>query len=146
MNYQQQNAAKAATVVQENNKINMEQLKVKALHDKVIIKRIDLQQVSKGGIILGQEVEKERDTEFGKVVAVGPGKQVDGTGIIPTTSKVGDIVSFMSKIPRRVMLKGQEFYILRESDVDFINEDEEIQEVRYEKSTSDYDNLSVAIN
>lgn len=121
--------------------MNIEKLSVEVLHDKIVIRRVEVEQRTKGGLILGQEVEKERETGFGQVVAVGEGKQVDGTGVIPTKSKVGDIVTFLERIPRRVQYKGEVFYILRESDVDFIVRDEDVHIGKYE-TTSDEEHYS----
>lgn len=87
-----------------------------AYHDRVIIKKIDLEFKTKGGLFLG-EIEKERETCFGRVVAVGKGKQVDSQGIIPTISKIGDIVVCNERIPIKMNIAGELLYFLRESDV-----------------------------
>lgn len=107
---------------------------IEMLHDKLLIKRIEVEQKSEGGIILGQEVEEERETVFGRVLEVGPGKQVDGTGIIPTRCQRGDIVSFSARMPRRIVYKGEELHIIRESEIDARYIDEDLVEVRYEVS------------
>lgn len=112
-------------------------MKVKMLHDKLLIKRVEVEQKTQGGIILSSEPEGERETIFGQVVSVGPGKQVDGTGIIPTVCKEGNIISCMGRIPRRIVYMGEEFHILRESDVDAIFEDRDIEIKRYEASSTE---------
>jgi chaperonin GroES len=117
-------------------------MKIEVLDDRVVIKRIDLEAKTESGIILGNEVEKDRDTGYGKVVAVGEGKRVIATGdLIPTKTKVGDIIAFNDRQPLKTYFKGEEFGILRESDVFFIVRDESVTEVAYEKATTDYDNL-----
>lgn len=73
-------------------------MKIKPLSDQVFIQRVYLtEQKTASGIIIVQEDEDQqvRDTIFGRVIAVGPGKQVDGTGPINHGINVGDIVVYV---------------------------------------------------
>lgn len=85
-------------------------------HDRIIFRKIDLDFKSRGGLFLG-EIEKERETVYGKVVAVGPGKQVDSAGIIPVTTEVGDIIVCSERIPTKLNIGGELLHVIRESDV-----------------------------
>jgi chaperonin GroES len=114
-------------------------MNLEALHDKLIIRKIALEKKTAGGLILGSEIEKERETAFGRVLFAGEGKQIDGTGLIPTKTKVGDIIAFNEKMPRRVTYLGEQMYIIRESDVDFIVRDENINEKPYELEGYEFD-------
>lgn len=115
-------------------------MNLEALHDKLIIKKIDLEIKTETGIILGSEIEKDRETGYGRVLFAGQGKQVDGTGLIPIKSKIGDIIAFNEKMPRRVTYLGTQMYIIRESDVDFIVRDENITEKPYTLEGYEFDN------
>jgi len=67
-------------------------LNIRPLSDRVVIKRLPHEEKSKGGIIIPDSASEERG-QTGKVVAVGPGRFIDGE-IVPMTVKVGDIVVF----------------------------------------------------
>jgi chaperonin GroES len=91
---------------------------MKPIHDRIVTIKITPEQKSKGGLILVQsEVDQNRDTCYGKVLHVGDGKQVDGTGKLPMTVKVDDIIVFNERIPLKFPHNGIEYLILRESDV-----------------------------
>lgn len=110
--------------------------------DRIIIKKIDIELRTEGGIILGSEVEKERETAFGRVLAVGEGKVIDNTGALPIKTKKGDVIAFNERIPRRFIYLGEQYYILRETDVDFkIGPDDlkEVVEKPYELEGYEYD-------
>lgn len=89
---------------------------MEAYSDRVVIKRIDLEFKRASGIILG-EIESERETLYGKVIEVGPGKQVDTAGAIPMKTKVGDIIVCAVRAPIKINVKGEEYFYLRESDI-----------------------------
>ena len=82
-------------------------VKFRPLHDRVIVKRIQEEEKSAGGIII-PDTAKEKPQE-GKVVAVGPGKQEDGK-VIPLGVKAGDKILFGK-------LDGEEHLIMREDDI-----------------------------
>ena len=89
--------------------------RVRPLHDRVIVRRIEEQdQRSAGGIII-PDTAKEKPQE-GKVVAVGPGKKEDGK-VIAMDVKSGDRVLFGKYAGSEIKLDGEEHLILREEDI-----------------------------
>ena len=89
-------------------------LKVRPLHDRVIVKRIEEEEKSKGGIII-PDTAKEKPQE-GRVVAVGPGKREDGKRI-PLDVKAGDKILFGKYSGAEIKLDGEEHLIMREEDI-----------------------------
>jgi chaperonin GroES len=87
---------------------------VRPLHDRVIVKRIEEQEQTKGGIII-PDTAKEKPQE-GQVVAVGPGRQEDGN-VIPLDVKPGDRILFGKYSGTEVKLDGVEHLIMREEDI-----------------------------
>jgi chaperonin GroES len=88
--------------------------KVRPLHDRLIVKRIEEEEKSSGGIII-PDTAKEKPQE-GKVIAVGSGKREDGK-VIPLDVKVGDRILFGKYAGTEIKLNGEEHLILREDDV-----------------------------
>ena len=88
--------------------------KITPLSDHVLIESLR-EEKKKGGIILPETVEKERQ-EKGKVVAVGPGKIKDGKRA-PLDIKRGDIVLFTKYGPNEIKIDGKEYLIAREEDI-----------------------------
>ena len=89
--------------------------RIRPLHDRVIVKRVDEQeQKSKGGIII-PDTAKEKPQE-GRVVAVGSGKREDGK-VIPLDVKTGDRILFGKYSGSEIKLDGEEHLILREEDI-----------------------------
>ncbi len=89
-------------------------LKVRPLHDRVIVQRIAEEEKTKGGIII-PDTAKEKPQE-GRVVAVGRGKQEDGK-VIPLDVKAGDKILFGKYSGTEIKLNGEEHLILREEDI-----------------------------
>jgi chaperonin GroES len=89
-------------------------MKIKPLGDRVVIQPLK-EEKKKGGIILPETVDKERQ-EQGKVVAVGPGRKEDGKRI-PLEVKKGDIILFTKYGPSEVVVDGQEYLIAEEKDI-----------------------------
>jgi chaperonin GroES len=87
---------------------------MRPLHDRVIVKRIEEEARTKGGIII-PDTAKEKPQE-GKVVAVGPGRQEDGKLIKPEV-KAGDRILFGKYSGTEVKLDGEEHIIMREEDI-----------------------------
>ncbi len=87
---------------------------LKPLSDHVVIEPLK-EEHKKGGIILPDTVHKEKQ-EQGKVVAVGPGKLVDGKRI-PLEVKKGDVVIFTKYGPNEVKVAGKEYLVAREDDI-----------------------------
>ncbi len=88
--------------------------RVKPLHDRIIVKRLEEEDRSKGGIII-PDTAKEKPQQ-GKVIAVGPGRREDGK-VLPLDVKAGDKVLFAKYSGTEFKLDGEEHLILREDDV-----------------------------
>lgn len=108
-------------------------MNLQALSDRVILKKVGIEVRTKSGLFLSAgETEENRDIVFGRVLFVGPGKQLDNTGPIPMTVQVGNLVTFNERIPLRQHYKGEYIYILRESDILYICNDTDIIETDYQ--------------
>lgn len=90
-------------------------MKLKPLNDRILVKRIDSEERTKGGIIIPDSA-KEKPLE-GEVVAAGPGKMMDNGQLKPMSVKVSDRVLFAKYAETEVNLDGQSFLLLREDDV-----------------------------
>jgi chaperonin GroES len=88
--------------------------KIRPLHDRVIVKRIEEEEKTKGGLFI-PDTAKEKPQE-GRVVAVGPGKQDDGK-VIPLGVKAGDKVLFGKYSGTEIKLDGEEHLIMKEDDI-----------------------------
>jgi len=93
----------------------MAKLKFRPLHDRVVVKRIDAEEKSKGGIIIPDTV-KEKPQE-GEVVAVGPGGRDESGKLIPISVKSGERVLFGKWSGTEVKLDGDDLLIMKESDI-----------------------------
>jgi chaperonin GroES len=93
----------------------MAKLKFRPLHDRVVVKRIDAEEKTKGGIIIPDTV-KEKPQE-GEVVAVGPGGRDESGKLTPMGVKAGDIVLLGKWSGTDVKLDGDELLIMKESDI-----------------------------
>jgi chaperonin GroES len=93
----------------------MAKTKFRPLHDRVVVKRIEAEQKTKGGIIIPDSA-KEKPQE-GEVVAVGPGGRDEAGKLIPIDIKVGDKVLFGKWSGTEVRLDGEEVLIMKESDI-----------------------------
>jgi chaperonin GroES len=90
-------------------------MKVRPLHDRLIVKRLEEEEKTKGGIII-PDTAKEKPIE-GKVIAVGKGKiQEDGT-TIPMGVKKGDRILFAKYAGTEVKIDGEDHLIMKEDDV-----------------------------
>ena len=90
-------------------------MKVRPLHDRILVKRIEEGEVRKGGIII-PDTAKEKPQE-GKVVAVGNGKVTEEGKKIPLDVKAGDKILFGKYSGSEVKVDDEEYLILREEDV-----------------------------
>ena len=90
-------------------------MKIQPLHDRVLVKRVESEQKSKGGIII-PDTAKEKPQE-GKVVAVGKGRALDDGTIQEIAVKKGDKILFSKYAGTEVTLAGEEHLIVREDDV-----------------------------
>jgi chaperonin GroES len=93
----------------------MAKLKFRPLHDRVVVKRIEADERSKGGIIIPDSA-KEKPQE-GEVVAVGPGGRDENGKLIVMDLKAGDRVLFGKWSGTEVKLDGDELLIMKESDI-----------------------------
>ncbi|MBN8689840.1 MAG: co-chaperone GroES [Armatimonadetes bacterium] len=90
-------------------------MKLQPLHDRIIVKRADKEQVTASGIFLPDSAQEK--PQRGEVLAVGPGKQLDSGQIAPMDIKVGDFVLYGKYGGTEVTVGGEEFIILRADDV-----------------------------
>jgi chaperonin GroES len=90
-------------------------MKIRPLQDRVIVKRIEEEEKTKGGIII-PDTAKEKPQE-GKVVAVGKGKVNDDGKLTPLDVKVGDKILFGKYSGSEIKLNGEEHLIMREDDI-----------------------------
>jgi chaperonin GroES len=92
-----------------------QEVKIRPLQDRVIVKRIEEEEKSKGGIII-PDTAKEKPQE-GKVVAVGKGKLNDDGKITPLDLKVNDRILFGKYSGSEINIDGEEHLIMREDDI-----------------------------
>ena len=85
------------------------------LHDRVVVRRIDADQKTAGGIII-PDTAKEKPQE-GEVVSVGPGARNDRGELVPTELRAGDRVLFGKWSGTEVKIDGEDLLIMKESDV-----------------------------
>ena len=90
-------------------------LKVKPLADRVVVKPLESPDKTKGGIIL-PDTAKEKPV-VGEIDAVGPGKKSDDGNVVPMELKVGDKILYGKYSGTEVTLEGEEYLIMRESDI-----------------------------
>ncbi len=85
------------------------------LHDRVVVKRLEGEEKTKGGIII-PDTAKEKPQE-GEVVAVGPGARDESGKLVPLDVKAGDRVLFGKWSGTEVKIDGQDLLIMKESDI-----------------------------
>jgi chaperonin GroES len=90
-------------------------MKIRPLHDRILVKRVEEQEVKKGSIII-PDTAKEKPQE-GKVVAVGSGKVGEDGKKIPLDVKAGDRILFGKYSGSEVKVEDEEYLILKEEDV-----------------------------
>ena len=90
-------------------------MKFRPLHDRVVVRRLEGEEKTKGGIII-PDTAKEKPQE-GEVVAVGPGGRDEAGKLIPIDLKVGDHVLFGKWSGTEVKIDGAELLIMKESDI-----------------------------
>jgi chaperonin GroES len=96
-------------------RIVMAKTKFRPLHDRVVVKRVEAEEKSKGGIII-PDTAKEKPQQ-GEVVAGGPGGRDENGKLIPIDLKAGDRVLFGKWSGTEVKLDGEELLIMKESDI-----------------------------
>ena len=93
----------------------MAKTKFRPLHDRVVVRRIEAEEKTKGGIII-PDTAKEKPQE-GEVIAVGPGGRDESGKLIPIDLKPGNRVLFGKWSVTEVKLDGEELLIMKESDI-----------------------------
>ena len=93
----------------------MAKTKFRPLHDRVVVKRVDAEEKSKGGIII-PDTAKEKPME-GEVVAAGPGARGEDGQVHPLDVKAGDRILFGKWSGSEVKIDGEELMIMKESDI-----------------------------
>ena len=93
----------------------MAKLKFRPLHDRVVVKRIEAEDKTAGGILI-PDTAKEKPMQ-GEIVAVGPGGRDENGKLVPIDVKAGDKVLFGKWSGTEVKLDGDELLIMKESDI-----------------------------
>jgi chaperonin GroES len=93
----------------------MAKTKFRPLHDRVVVRRVESEEKSAGGIII-PDTAKEKPSE-GEVIAVGPGGRDENGKLTPMDVKVGDRILFGKWSGTEVKLNGEELLIMKESDI-----------------------------
>lgn len=89
--------------------------KIRPLHEKVLVRRLEEEEISKGGIIIPDSA-KEKPAE-GEIVAAGKGKITEDGKVLPLDVKVGDKVLFGKYSGSEVKIDGDEYLIMNENDI-----------------------------
>ncbi len=90
-------------------------MKIKPLHDRVLVRRLEEEERTAGGIII-PDTAKEKPTK-GEVVAAGPGARDENGKVQPLDVKEGDVVLFAKWGGTEVTVEGEELLIMKESDI-----------------------------
>jgi chaperonin GroES len=90
-------------------------MKIRPLHDRVIVKRLDEERTSPGGIVI-PDTATEKPIQ-GKIIAVGKGKILEDGHVRPLDVKVGDKILFGKYSGTEVKVDGEEYLVMREEDV-----------------------------
>ena len=93
----------------------MAKMKFRPLHDRVVVKRIDADEKSAGGIII-PDTAKEKPSQ-GEIIAVGPGGRDEAGKLTPIDVKAGDRVLFGKWSGTEVKLDGEDLLIMKEADI-----------------------------
>ncbi len=89
--------------------------KIRPLHNRLIVKRVDEEEKTSGGIIIPDSAKEK--PQQGNVIAVGPGKRDDGGKVVPMDVKAGDRVLFSKYAGTEVKLEGEEHLNISEDEV-----------------------------
>ena len=90
-------------------------MKIRPLHDRVIVKRLEEERKTASGIVIPDTATEKPDQ--GEIVAVGTGKVLDNGQIRPLQLKVGDVVLFGKYAGNEIKLDGEEIVVMREEDI-----------------------------
>lgn len=90
-------------------------IKMRPLHDRVVIKRLDEERKSAGGIVIPDNVAEKPDQ--GEVIAVGNGRVLEDGSLRPLDVKIGDRILFGKYSGSAVKIEGTEYLVMREDDI-----------------------------
>jgi chaperonin GroES len=90
-------------------------MKIRPLHDRILVKRVEEEEKTKGGIII-PDTAKEKP-QMGEVIAAGNGKKTEEGKVIPLDVKKGDKVLFSKYSGNEVKVEGEELLIMKEDDI-----------------------------
>jgi chaperonin GroES len=93
----------------------MNRMNIRPLHDRVILKRMEEETTSAGGIVI-PDTAAEKPMR-GEVVAIGKGKRLDSGEVVPLDVKVGDAVLFGKYSGTEVKVNGEDLLVMREEDI-----------------------------
>jgi len=102
-------------VVANSAKLEENMMKIRPLHDRVIVKRLEEERKSAGGIVIPDNAAEKPDQ--GEVIAVGPGKRNDEGKREALDVKVGDRILFGKYSGTTVKIEGTEYLVMREEDI-----------------------------
>lgn len=88
---------------------------IRPLHDRVIVRRVDADEKTSGGIII-PDTAKEKPAK-GEVIAVGPGGRDDSGRVVPMEVRVGDVVLFGKWGGTEIKMDGEDLLVLKETDI-----------------------------
>jgi chaperonin GroES len=97
-------------------------MKFRPLHDRVVVRRVDAEEKSAGGIIIPDTPQEK--PQQGEVIAVGPGARGDDNELIPLDVKAGDRILFGKWSGTEVKIDGEDLLIMKESDIMGVLENE----------------------
>jgi len=90
-------------------------MKFRPLYDRILVERVESEEVTKGGIILPDSAKEK--PQQGKVIAVGHGRRTEDGKLVPLEVKAGDLVLFGKYSGSEVKIEGNEYLIMKEDDV-----------------------------
>jgi len=90
-------------------------MKIRPLHDRVVVKRLEEERKSAGGIVIPDNAAEKPDQ--GEVIAIGNGKLLEDGKLRPLDVKVGDRILFGKYSGTTVKIEGDEFLVMREDDI-----------------------------
>jgi chaperonin GroES len=91
-------------------------MNLRPLNDRLIVKALPKEEVTKSGIILPDTMDKEKP-EQGEVIAVGPGKLKDDGNRVPMSVKAGDKIMFKQYAPDEIKIENEKYLVLSEYDI-----------------------------
>ena len=90
-------------------------MKIRPLHDRVVVRRVEEERKSAGGIVIPDNIAEKPDQ--GEVIAVGNGKILEDGKVRPLDVKVGDRILFGKYSGSTVKMEGEEYLVMREDDI-----------------------------